>query len=79
MRIQHRRMMIFGLAMFTGLSVFALAMGGTPDVVGKVMPALALAKGLGKSESDGSLSWVVELDNDRSMKVNGIPFGKAPN
>ena len=52
------------------------AMG--PDVVGKVMPVLALAKGLGKSESDGSLSWVIELDNDRSMKVNGIPFGKAP-
>ena len=42
------------------------------------MPALALAKGLGKSEDDGSLSWLVELDPDRSMKVNGIPFGKAP-
>jgi hypothetical protein len=53
------------------------AMG--PEIVGKAMPMLALAKGLGKSESDGSLSWVVELDNDRSMKVNGIPFGKAPN
>jgi hypothetical protein len=49
-----------------------------PDVAAKAMPALALAKGLGKSESDGSLSWVVELDADRSMKVNGIPFGKAP-
>jgi hypothetical protein len=49
-----------------------------PDVTGKAMPALALAKGLAKSESDGSLSWVVELDADRSMKVNGIPFGKAP-
>ena len=53
------------------------AMG--PEIMGKAMPMLALAKGLGKSESDGSLSWVVELDNDRSMKVNGIPFGKAPN
>jgi hypothetical protein len=53
------------------------AMG--PEIVGKAMPALALAKGLGKSESDGSLSWVVELGADRSMKVNGIPFGKAPN
>ena len=53
------------------------AMG--PEVVGKAMPALALAKGLGKSESDGSLSWVVELGADRSMKINGIPFGKAPN
>jgi hypothetical protein len=42
------------------------------------MPALALAKGLGKSESDGSLSWLVELDANRSMMVNGIPFGKAP-
>jgi hypothetical protein len=49
-----------------------------PDVAAKAMPALALAKGLGKSESDGSLSWLVELDADRSMKVNGIPFGKAP-
>jgi hypothetical protein len=49
-----------------------------PDVAGKAMPALALAKGLGKSEGDGSLSWVVELDADRSMKINGIPFGKAP-
>jgi hypothetical protein len=50
-----------------------------PDVAGKAMPALALAKGLGKSESDGALSWLVELDADRSMKINGIPFGKAPN
>jgi hypothetical protein len=52
------------------------AMG--PEIMAKAMPMLALAKGLGKSESDGSLSWVVELDADRSMKVNGIPFGKAP-
>ncbi len=49
-----------------------------PEVAGKAMPALALAKGLGKSESDGSLSWLVELDAERSIKVNGIPFGKAP-
>ena len=49
-----------------------------PDVAAKVMPPLALAKGLAKSESDGSLSWLVELTPDRSMMVNGIPFGKAP-
>jgi hypothetical protein len=49
-----------------------------PDVAAKAMPVLALAKGLGKSESDGSLSWLVELDAERSIKVNGIPFGKAP-
>jgi hypothetical protein len=49
-----------------------------PDIAGKAMPGLALAKGLAKSESDGSLSWLVELDGERSIKVNGIPFGKAP-
>ena len=49
-----------------------------PDIAAKAMPALALAKGLAKSESDGSLSWLVELKPDRSMMVNGIPFGKAP-
>jgi hypothetical protein len=49
-----------------------------PEVAAKTMPALALAKGLGKSESDGSLSWLVELDTERAINVNGIPFGKAP-
>ena len=49
-----------------------------PNVAAKAMPPLALAKGLAKSESDGSLSWLVELTPDRSMMVNGIPFGKAP-
>ena len=37
MRIRHRRLMILGLVMFTGLSAFAPARGGTPDVVGKVV------------------------------------------
>jgi hypothetical protein len=49
-----------------------------PDIAGKAMPGLALAKGLAKSESDGSLSWLVELDAERSIKINGIPFGKGP-
>jgi len=49
-----------------------------PDIAGKAMPGLALAKGLAKAESDGSLSWLIELDAERSIKVNGIPFGKAP-
>jgi hypothetical protein len=56
----------------------AAVKGMGPDVAAKAMPALALAKGLGKSESDGSLSWLLELDAERSIKVNGIPFGKAP-
>ncbi len=50
-----------------------------PDVERQAIPAVAMAKGLAKTESDGSLSWVVELGQDRSIKVNGIPLGKAPN
>ena len=49
-----------------------------PDVAAKSLPGLAMAKGLAKTEADGSLSWVVELGQDRSLKINGIPLGKAP-
>jgi hypothetical protein len=49
-----------------------------PDIAGRAMPGMALAKGLAKSENDGSLSWLVELDSERSIKINGIPFGRAP-
>ncbi len=49
-----------------------------PDIATKSIPAVAMAKGLAKTESDGSLSWVVELGADRSIKVNGIPLGRAP-
>ncbi len=49
-----------------------------PDIAAKSIPGLAMAKGLAKTESDGSLSWLVELGPDRSIKVNGIPLGKAP-
>jgi len=49
-----------------------------PDIQEKALPALAMAKGLAKTEDDGSLSWVVELSENRSIKVNGIPLGKAP-
>ncbi|HKN29416.1 MAG TPA: hypothetical protein VJY34_16640 [Roseiarcus sp.] len=49
-----------------------------PDVAVKSLPGLAMAKGLAKTERDGSLSWLVELGPDRSIKVNGIPLGRAP-
>ena len=59
-------------------TTMAAVKGLGPDISAKAMPGLALAKGLAKSESDGSLSWLVELDAQRSIKINGIPFGKAP-
>lgn len=45
----------------------------TPQVLGVV----ALAKGLGKADGDG-LTWIVEYGADKSIKVNGLPLGKAP-
>jgi hypothetical protein len=48
------------------------------DVQEKALPALAMAKGLAKTEADGSLSWLIELSENRSIKINGIPLGKAP-
>ncbi len=50
-----------------------------PDVEKKVAPmALAMAKGLAKTDSDGSLVWVGEIGADGVMKVNGLPLGKSP-
>ena len=49
-----------------------------PEVEKKVAPALAMAKGLAKTDGDGSLVWVGEIGADGMMKVNGLPLGKAP-
>jgi len=32
-----------------------------------------------KSDPDGVMTWVCEIGDDRVMKVNGLPLGKAPN
>jgi len=49
-----------------------------PEIQLKAIPALALAKGLAKTDGDGRLSWLVEVNEDRSIKVNGIPLGQMP-
>jgi hypothetical protein len=49
-----------------------------PEAEKKMVPVLAMAKGLAKTESDGSLTWIGELGEDGMMKVNGLPLGKAP-
>jgi len=49
-----------------------------PEIQLKAIPALALAKGLAKTDNDGRLSWVVEVNENRSIKINGIPLGKTP-
>ena len=52
--------------------------GMGPEIATRSLPVIAMAKGLAKTESDGALSWLVEIGDDRSIKVNGIPLGKAP-
>ncbi len=59
-------------------TAMATVKGLEPDVQEKALPVLAMAKGLAKTESDGALTWVLQVDDDRSIKVNGIPLGKAP-
>lgn len=49
-----------------------------PDTERKLIPALAMAKGLARTDGDGVLTWVGELGPDGGMKVNGLPLGKAP-
>jgi hypothetical protein len=49
-----------------------------PEAEKKLTPFLAMAKGLGKAEADGGLTWAIELAADGMMKVNGLPLGKAP-
>lgn len=49
-----------------------------PEIQMKAFPTLALAKGLAKTDADGRLSWVVEVNEDRSIKINGVPFGRTP-
>jgi hypothetical protein len=52
--------------------------GMGPEIATRALPVIAMAKGLAQTESDGALSWLVEIGDDRSIKVNGIPLGKAP-
>jgi hypothetical protein len=49
-----------------------------PEAEKKMIPFLAMAKGMAKVEGDGTLTWVGELGADGMMKVNGLPLGKAP-
>jgi hypothetical protein len=52
----------------------ALGPLASPQLLG----GLAMAKTLAKTESDGALTWVAEYGADGSIKVNGLPLGKAP-
>ena len=52
----------------------AIGPAASPQMLG----GLTMAKGLAKTEADGTLTWVGEMGADGQIKVNGLPLGKAP-
>jgi hypothetical protein len=49
-----------------------------PKVEKKVASAPTKAKGIAKTDVDGSLMWVGDIGADGVMKVNHLAVGKAP-
>ena len=49
-----------------------------PEAEKQIVPMVAMAKGLAKSEADGVLTWVAEVGLDKVVKINGLPLGKLP-
>jgi hypothetical protein len=47
-----------------------------PEMAGKAIPAVIAAKGMAKTEADGSLSWKIENTISGSVQVNGIDISK---
>jgi hypothetical protein len=49
-----------------------------PDAEKQMVPMLAMAKGLAKTDPNDVLTWVAEIGADSIIKVNGLPLGKSP-
>ena len=47
-----------------------------PEMIGNAVPAIIAAKGMAKTEADGSLSWKIENTISGTMLVNGIDVSK---
>jgi hypothetical protein len=54
------------------------AQGLGPQAEQKLVPMIAMVKGLSKAGPDGALIWVCDIGRDHVMKVNGLPLGKSP-
>jgi ferric-dicitrate binding protein FerR (iron transport regulator) len=79
MRIRHWRLTIFGLVMFTGFPAFALAMGGTADVVGKVVRSSNATVGGSTLISNGTIlsGDAVNVGEGGSVIISYSPTGRA--
>lgn len=47
-----------------------------PDVGGKALPGIIAAKGMAKTEADGSLSWKIENTISGTVLINGLDISK---
>ena len=46
-----------------------------PEGEKKLIPVIAMVKGLAKTDPDGVMTWVCEIGDDRILKVNGMSLG----
>jgi hypothetical protein len=56
--------------------VMAALKAAPPEVNGKAMPGIIAAKGMAKTEADGSLSWKIENTISGTVLINGIDISK---
>ena len=67
-----------GMALLTlkGMDETMAALQAAPPDIQQMSPMLLLAKGLGKAEADGSLSWKIETTAAGAITVNGADVSK---
>ena len=47
-----------------------------PEMAGQAIPAIIAAKGMAKTEADGSMSWKIENTISGTLLINGIDISK---
>ena len=79
MRIRNRRLLIFGLVMLAGLSALTLAVGGTPDVIGRVVRSSNATVDGGALLSNGTIlsGNAVKVGDDGVVLLSYSPTGRA--
>ncbi|HEY3719245.1 MAG TPA: caspase family protein [Roseiarcus sp.] len=60
---------------FDQTTAAALKVAAGPEGEKKLIPVIAMVKGLAKTDPDGVMTWVCEIGDDRILKVNGMSLG----
>lgn len=64
------------LVSLKGMDETMAALQAAPQDIQQMSAALLLAKGLGKTEPDGSLSWTIDVSDTGAVTVNGADVSK---